>query len=80
LLHEKSSNKRDFSAAEKIKKHGSDRAEGFQRAIGKPFGRLRRGETPAFGKKQLWSQDQQFGRAHLVRHSIDVGKAAWGRV
>jgi hypothetical protein len=33
LLHEKSSNKRDFSAAEKIKKHGSDRAEGFQRAI-----------------------------------------------
>ena len=31
----------------KFKKHGSDRAEGFQRAIGKPFGRLRRGETPA---------------------------------
>ena len=23
-------------------------AEGFQRAIGKPFGRLRRGETPAW--------------------------------
>jgi len=33
LLHEKSSNKRAFSAAEKIKRHGSDRAEGFQRTI-----------------------------------------------
>ena len=27
--------------------------EGFQRANGKPFGRLRRGETPACGKEQL---------------------------
>ena len=27
--------------------------EGFQRAIGKPFGRLRRGETPASHTKSL---------------------------
>ena len=29
------------------------RAEGFQRAIGKPFGRLRRGEIPCNKKIQL---------------------------
>ena len=32
----------------------SSGTEGFQRAIGKPFGRLRRGETPACGKDPLW--------------------------
>ena len=32
-------------ATKETKQHGSDRAEGFQRAIGKPFGRVRRRET-----------------------------------
>jgi len=32
---------------------GGVRAEGFQRAIGKPFGRLRGGEIPCNKKIQL---------------------------
>ena len=35
-------------------------------------------KSPAFGKEQLWSQDQLFGRAHLARHSTDVGKSSLG--
>ena len=35
-------------------------------------------KSPVFGKEQLWSQDQLFGRAHLARHSIDVGKSSLG--
>ena len=49
------------------------RCEEVKGATAKPPCRLRRGETPAFGKERLWSQDQQFGRAHLARHSI-VGR------
>ena len=43
------------------------RTEGFQRAIGKPFGRARRREIPAYAKKQLRSQAELRGRAHLAR-------------
>ena len=43
------------------------RTEGFQRAIGKPFGRARRRETPASGKAPLCLEDMQSGRAHLAR-------------
>ena len=70
---------RDFSAAEKTKRHGSVRAEGFQRAIGKPFGRLRRGEIPCVSGKAIYNRkDQLHGRAHLARHSTDVGKSSLG--
>jgi hypothetical protein len=37
--------RKNIEAAVKAQKHGSVRAEGFQRAIGKPFGRVRRRET-----------------------------------
>ena len=35
-------------------------------------------KSPTYGKELLWSQDQLFGRAHLARHSIDVGKSSLG--
>ena len=35
-------------------------------------------KSPAFGKGQLWSQDQLFGRAHPARRSTDVGKSSLG--
>ena len=35
-------------------------------------------KSPAFGKEQLWSQDQLFGRAHPARRSTDVGKSSLG--
>ena len=35
-------------------------------------------KSHAFGKGQLWSQDQLFGRAHPARHSTDVGKSSLG--
>ena len=53
-------------AAIKVNKHGCA-PEGVKGAIGKPFGRLRRGETPASGKAPLCLEDMQSSRAHLAR-------------
>ena len=33
---------------------------------------------PTYGKEPLCLEDQQLGRAHLARHSIDVGKSSLG--
>ena len=54
------------------------RCEGVKGATAKPPCRLRRGEIPAFGKEQLWSQDQQFGRAHLARQCANGRKSGLG--
>ena len=105
----------------KLKTCGKNQAtkectEGFQRAIGKPFGRARRrdspatikikyenvqgegvkgatanfirfhcplvasaeAKSPACRKEQLCLKDQQFGRAHLARHSIVGRKCSLG--
>ena len=35
-------------------------------------------KSPAFRKDKLCLKDQLFGRAHLARHSIDVGKSSLG--
>ena len=43
-----------------------------------PFGRLRRGETPACGKDQLWSAVMLFGRAQLARQCASGGKSSLG--
>ena len=69
-----------FSAAEKTKRHGSVRAEGFQRAIGKPFGRLRRGEIPAFREKPLVIGKNSYSVAPIWRDTAQMlERAAWGR-
>ena len=41
-------------------KYGSVQPEGFQRAIGKPFGRLRRGEIPAYESKNYFLKAAPF--------------------
>ena len=35
-------------------------------------------KSPTYGKELLCLEDQQLGRAHLARHSIDVGKSSLG--
>ena len=35
-------------------------------------------KSPAFRKDKLCLKDQLFGRAHLARHSVDVGKSSLG--
>ena len=56
--------------------------EGFQRAIGKPFGRLHRGEIPCNKKDQ--QQGKRFSQcwsvAPIWRDNMQVvGRASWGR-
>ena len=44
-----------------------------------PLTRLRRGESPCVSGKAIYNRkDQLHGRAHLARHSTDVGKSSLG--
>ena len=55
-------------------------AEGFQRAIGKPFGRLRRGEIPAFREKPFTIGKNSYSVAPIWRDTAQMlERAAWGR-
>ena len=55
------------------------RCEVVEGATAKPPPRLRRGAPLLSEKSRYGRQDQQFGRAHLARHSTGGEKAAWGR-
>ena len=70
LLHEKSSNHRRFPKGDRR-----------LRLFSLPFGRLRRGEIPAFREKPFTIGKNSYSVAPIWRDNMQVvGRAAWGRV